>query len=442
MHDESARKSSVDTALTAARTGKAIADIAKGAAVGGAYGAVIGITKASKKWIPVVATVVVLPVLFIAMLPTIIFGKLFGDGTDSPSGFTDDAVLVQNIVDINTSISTVLSEGLADVLDRIDQDFEESSCDSKEVNNPYGTDVVFNANAFVSMYCASKCKDVTDISLEDMAMVLTKGKAELYSFSYQDVSREVEPESDDEESTTLIVRIYTIAYNGESYFADEVFHLDDEQKHLSNQYAQNLTVLLSDGVYQKLSSLDTIGSSTSYEGIVFKDGATRVIYYNQLDKRWANTPYGTDTIGGYACGPTAMSIVIPSLTAENIDPPHMAQWAYENGYWCSGNGSYHSLIPGAANAWGLKVEGCTASEPQRIVDALSEGKLVVAIMSKGHFTSSGHFIVLRGVTADGRILVADPANVVRSEKTWDMSIILAEASKRAGAGGPFWIIGK
>ena len=76
------------------------------------------------------------------------------------------------------------------------------------------------------------------------------------------------------------------------------------------------------------------------------------------------------------------------------------------------------------------------------MDALSEGKLVVAIMSKGHFTSSGHFIVLRGVTADGRILVADPANVVRSEKTWDMSIILAEASKRAGAGGPFWIIGK
>ena len=136
-----------------------------------------------------------------------------------------------------------------------------------------------------------------------------------------------------------------------------------------------------------------------------------------------------------------MSIVVSSLTGDTVDPVEMSEWAYENGYWCSKSGSYHSLIPGAAKAWGLNVEGCTASEPQRIVDALSSGKLVVAIMTKGHFTSSGHFIVLRGVTSDGQILVADPASYNRSQKTWDMSIILGEASKRAGAGGPFWIIG-
>ena len=65
---------------------------------------------------------------------------------------------------------------------------------------------------------------------------------------------------------------------------------------------------------------------------------------------------------------------------------------------------------------------------------------VVAIMSKGHFTSGGHFIVLRGVM-DGKILVADPASYKRSGQLWDLSIILNEASRRAGAGGPFWIIG-
>ena len=73
-------------------------------------------------------------------------------------------------------------------------------------------------------------------------------------------------------------------------------------------------------------------------------------------------------------------------------------------------------------------------------DALAAGKLVVAIMSEGHFTSSGHFIVLRGVK-DGQIMVADPASYKRSEQLWDLSIILNEASRRAGAGGPFWIIG-
>lgn len=129
-----------------------------------------------------------------------------------------------------------------------------------------------------------------------------------------------------------------------------------------------------------------------------------------------------------------MSIVVSSLTNDIVDPVEMAQWAYENGYWCSGSGSYHSLIPGAAEAWGLPVEGCSASEGQRIVDALSSGKLVVAIMSKGHFTSSGHFIVLRGVQ-NGKILVADPASYSRSEQEWDLSIILNEASKGAGAGG-------
>lgn len=123
-----------------------------------------------------------------------------------------------------------------------------------------------------------------------------------------------------------------------------------------------------------------------------------------------------------------------------VDPIEMARWSYENGYWCSGSGSYHALIPAAAKAWGLNVEGCSASDGQKIADALADGKLVVAIMLKGHFTSSGHFIVLRGVK-DGKILVADPASYDRSSMEWDLSIILNEASTHAGAGGPFWIIG-
>ena len=42
-------------------------------------------------------------------------------------------------------------------------------------------------------------------------------------------------------------------------------------------------------------------------------------------------------------------------------------------------------------------------------------------MSKGHFTSSGHFIVLRGVQ-EGKILVADPASYTRSQQSWDLSM--------------------
>lgn len=191
------------------------------------------------------------------------------------------------------------------------------------------------------------------------------------------------------------------------------------------------------GIYEKDY---TEGSGQSYEGVVFTDGETEVVYYNQLDERWADKPYGTDDIGGYGCGPTSMSIVVSSLTEQTVDPPTMAQWAYENGYWCSGNGSYHSLIPGAAKGFGLSSEGVPTDEPQKVVDALASGKLIVALMSKGHFTSSGHFIVLRGVTEDGKILVADPASVKRSNQEWDLSIILDEARKGASAGGPLWAI--
>ena len=70
----------------------------------------------------------------------------------------------------------------------------------------------------------------------------------------------------------------------------------------------------------------------------------------------------------------------------------------------------------------------------------NRNKLIVTLMSKGHFTKSGHFIVLRGVTAEGKILVADPASIRRSEQEWDLSIILAEARKGASAGGPLWAI--
>ena len=40
-------------------------------------------------------------------------------------------------------------------------------------------------------------------------------------------------------------------------------------------------------------------------------------------------------------------------------------------------------------------------------------------MGPGHFTNGGHFIILRGVTLDGSVLVADPASQERSLTTWD-----------------------
>ena len=319
----------------------------------------------------------------------------------------------------------------------IANDFAGTGGDHYEVVNPYEGDLISNANLFISQYCAAKNLDFAAISLTDMEQILRAGLTHLYSFSRTMEVRTAPAEEDGEEDTAETWYIYTIRYNGEAYFADPIFALTDEQKDLAENYAENLSLFLGDGLFQYAPSTNTI---TALGDVRFTDGETEVIYFNQLDERYAGKAYGTDNIGGYGCGPTAMAIVVSSLTDDMVDPVEMAEWSYNNGYWCKSSGSYHALIPAAAGEWGLPVSGCTTAEPQRITDALANGKLVVAIMSEGHFTSSGHFIVLRGVK-DGKIMVADPASYTRSEQLWDLSIILNEASRRAGAGGPFWIIG-
>lgn len=130
-----------------------------------------------------------------------------------------------------------------------------------------------------------------------------------------------------------------------------------------------------------------------------------------------------------------MAMVISTLTGGPHDPVELAQWSAANGYRCEGNGSYHGPVPAAAAAYGLS---CGKNlDAKGIVDALSAGKLVVVIMGKGHFTNGGHFIVLRGVTGEGKVLVADSASLRRSGQEWDLSVIMDESNKAAGSGGPY-----
>lgn len=198
------------------------------------------------------------------------------------------------------------------------------------------------------------------------------------------------------------------------------------------------------GYNQKISAFsqdykDSVGQS--YEGIVFADGGMEMTYYSQFDPRWMEEPYGDlDTIGQAGCGVVCMAMVVSTLTGEVHEPTELAEWSVENGYYCEGNGSYHSLVPAAAAAYGLTWEGNL--DVQGVVGALAEGKLVVAVMGEGHFTRGSHFIVLRGITGEGKILVSDPASYGRSTQEWDLEVIVGEAAKAATSGGSFWAVGK
>lgn len=188
---------------------------------------------------------------------------------------------------------------------------------------------------------------------------------------------------------------------------------------------------------------DSVTTRAGQDGKEYLTGGIHnLIYYNQTDGAWAEKAYGSDTIGRYGCGPVAMAMVVSTLTETDIDPAKMARHCVDHGYWAKKHGSYWSIVPGVAEDFGLK---CTSFPPgeterDRIVQSLATGQLLVAMMGPGHFTNRGHFIVLRGLTLDGNVLVADPASPDRSLIPWDLDLILEELSPNRSNGGPLWAI--
>lgn len=134
--------------------------------------------------------------------------------------------------------------------------------------------------------------------------------------------------------------------------------------------------------------------------------------------------YGT-TIANAGCGPTSMAMVLTYLLGETVDPVEAANWSLNNGGRCKGNGTYWSYFPKISAAYGIECEQMGVSR-DGIVNNLNAGKPIIMSMAPGHFTSGGHYIVLRGLTNDGRVIVADPASESRTNQTWDISVFLNE----------------
>ena len=173
---------------------------------------------------------------------------------------------------------------------------------------------------------------------------------------------------------------------------------------------------------------------------ILTGGLVNIVYFNQTDEAWAGQPYGRDHIGGYGCGPTAMSMVLSSLTGEVVDPAAVAKWAASNGFWARKSGSYHTIVEGTTHAFGLEAESFSGRTVDELLSALLSDKLLVALMGPGHFTRRGHFILLRGITLSGGVLVADPASRERSLTVWDPQLILDELSASTSGGAPLWSV--
>ena len=179
--------------------------------------------------------------------------------------------------------------------------------------------------------------------------------------------------------------------------------------------------------------------TTEGEREILTGGNVRLYYYNQSDEVWAEERYGNDSIRGYGCGPTALAMVIASMTGEaDATPASVAAWAAKAGYCSPRSGSYLSIVQGAAEHYGLACESLGAIDADTLYARLSEGGVIVALMGPGHFTAKGHFILLHGVTLSGEILVADPNSRENSLAVWEPQVIIDELSPSRHDGAPLW----
>ena len=168
-----------------------------------------------------------------------------------------------------------------------------------------------------------------------------------------------------------------------------------------------------------------------------------LIYFMQSDPRWAEKNYGPQNcIAIYGCGPTVLSMLVSTFTEQVIQPDEMAQWCYQNGFFSPNSGSYHSVIPEGAKAWGLKSKVLTEPTYDAIRKELSNDRVIVLLMGKGHFTEGGHFLIVRNITLDGKLLLADPNSLGNSYTAWEPEFVLSQVKIGRETGCPVWSIGK
>lgn len=137
----------------------------------------------------------------------------------------------------------------------------------------------------------------------------------------------------------------------------------------------------------------------------------------QWDKRWGYEKYGSDVVGITGCGPVCLAMAGYYVTGdESFNPADMVEFAKQNGYYSSGNGSSWTLISEGGVKLGLKVTEIPLVK-KKIMNHLEAGNPIICAMGKGDFTTSGHYIVLVG-TEDGLIRVNDPNSYANSEKLW------------------------
>lgn len=159
--------------LKALKTTSTITKAGFGAA-GGPFTAAIGIAIANRhgiaKIIIVIIAILLLPVLFILMLPGLIFGSLMED----TGALNSNTIINDNIRASREAIVEVLEESHADILSEINAAIAKlPEGDTASINDSYAYNISVNANLLISQFCASQ-DNYENINLKKLKSLIRK----------------------------------------------------------------------------------------------------------------------------------------------------------------------------------------------------------------------------------------------------------------------------
>ena len=137
--------------------------------------------------------------------------------------------------------------------------------------------------------------------------------------------------------------------------------------------------------------------------------------------------YGNEGFGLCGCGPTCVAAIISNLAGVPVDPEEMRVYGLSVGSWLPSGGTTYGFIIETAKKYGITATQIYAGDKESLFAALKdENKLVLATMGPGDFTLGAHFMLFRGVTDEGKILIADSYSYEYSTMEWDYDYLYAQ----------------
>lgn len=145
------------------------------------------------------------------------------------------------------------------------------------------------------------------------------------------------------------------------------------------------------------------------------DPDSNYLFYAELpifyQNDYPNDRFGSGTIANNGCSVTALAMVASYLTGHPYTPDALADYF--------GGDAENNIARLQIASQALQLPYRKAKDWHDAYRALESGKIVIVLVAApSSFTTSQHFIVLNGLTKDGKVIVTDPNR--RNYDKWDL----------------------